>query len=113
MDCKQAISEIRPFLEGTMSYAEEEDFLKHIRSCASCREELEIYFTVEKAVENLDADTGARSFNLRREYEKELERREAEVRRHNLVSQIRQMILIAAFSGIALSAAVLFRFLYF
>ncbi len=113
MDCKDALSRIRPFLEGTMTYAEEEEFLKHIRSCASCREELEIYFTVEKAVENLDADYGAKSFSLRREFAEELRRREAEIQRHNRIRQLRDLILTLAFTGIVVSMVIAIRFLYF
>ena len=43
-----------PFLEGALSLEETDHFLKHIKECSGCREDLEIYYTVRTASGEMD-----------------------------------------------------------
>ncbi len=37
---------VMPYINHQLDEVQLEQFLKHIKSCSSCREELEIYYTV-------------------------------------------------------------------
>ena len=46
MTCREAERLVMPYINGSITDDELEEFLKHIDQCEECREELEIYFTV-------------------------------------------------------------------
>ena len=52
-----------PYINGSLTDEELEAFLKHIDNCAECREELEIYFTVDVGIRQLDEGTG--TYNIK------------------------------------------------
>ena len=47
MTCREAERLVMPYINGSITDDELEEFLKHIDQCEECREELEIYFTVD------------------------------------------------------------------
>ncbi len=47
MDCEQAKAMVTPYIEGTLTDKECIDFLKHVKKCPNCHEELETYFIVD------------------------------------------------------------------
>ena len=57
--CKEAEKMVMPYIDGQLDEEELEVFLNHIRTCSSCREELEIYYTVSIGLKQLDSGTGA------------------------------------------------------
>ena len=57
MKCSEALSMVSPYVRRELSMQDTEDFLNHIEECQSCRDELETYFFVYKAIENLDDET--------------------------------------------------------
>lgn len=59
MTCKEAEKMVMPYINYELGEKELEAFLNHIRSCASCKEELEIYYTVAVGLKQLDSGTGA------------------------------------------------------
>ena len=56
MNCLETQSKIMAFIEGRMNDEEKLQFVDHIRSCASCAEELEIYYTMLEGIRKLDRD---------------------------------------------------------
>lgn len=54
MNCVKAQQLIRPYLEGTLSDRELEEFLDHVQNCQSCFGELEIYFSIFRTLSNVD-----------------------------------------------------------
>ena len=56
MDCKTCVRRITPYIQHELSDEETEDFLVHIHSCASCREELEINYMILEGLRVLDSD---------------------------------------------------------
>ena len=50
MNCLETQKRIRAFLDGTLPDPEMEAFLLHMDTCKDCREELEIYYTVDQAL---------------------------------------------------------------
>ena len=56
MDCRKAESMVGGYIQNTLSVDELSDFLKHIKECPSCYEELETYFIVYYAMQHLDGE---------------------------------------------------------
>lgn len=54
MNCHTAEGMVSRYINHTLSVEELEEFLKHIQACSSCYEELETYFIVHEAVQQLD-----------------------------------------------------------
>ena len=63
MTCRDAQRLVTPYINGSITDQELEEFLKHIDSCPDCREELEIYFTVDVGIRQLDEGTG--TYNIK------------------------------------------------
>ena len=45
MNCKQVQRQLVSYINGELEEKEEEEFVKHIRHCPECYEELEVYST--------------------------------------------------------------------
>ena len=71
MTCREAERLVMPSLNGRITADELEAFLKHIDPCDECREELEIYFTVDVGIRQLDEGTG--TYNIKGALETALE----------------------------------------
>ncbi|MDO4260691.1 MAG: zf-HC2 domain-containing protein [Eubacteriales bacterium] len=54
MNCKQTQRLLMPYINGELDEKEEEEFVKHVRRCPECREELEVYSTVFAGIRQLD-----------------------------------------------------------
>lgn len=59
MTCKEAEKMVMPYINYELGEKELEAFLNHVRTCDSCKEELEIYYTVAVGLKQLDSGTGA------------------------------------------------------
>ena len=57
MTCKEAESLVMPYIKNELTDEELFEFLEHIEHCPECREELEIYFTVDVGIRQLDSET--------------------------------------------------------
>ena len=57
MTCREAERLVMPYINGSITDDELRDFLEHIEHCGECREELEIYFTVDVGIRQLDEET--------------------------------------------------------
>lgn len=58
LSCREAEKMVMPYIDEELSEAELDEFLEHIQDCDSCREELEIYYTVSVGLRQLDLGTG-------------------------------------------------------
>lgn len=54
MNCKEAQRLLVPYINGELTEKEEEEFVRHIRRCPECYEELEVYSTVFAGIRQLD-----------------------------------------------------------
>ena len=54
IDCRQAETLVARYIKHTLSTDELEEFLDHIEHCSSCYDELETYFIVHEAIQQLD-----------------------------------------------------------
>ena len=53
MNCQTAESMVNRYIEHDLSVDELEDFLEHVENCPSCYDELETYFIVHAAMQQL------------------------------------------------------------
>ena len=54
MNCLEAQSKIMAFIENKLPDDELREFIKHVRSCKNCYEELDIYYTLIVGMKQLD-----------------------------------------------------------
>ena len=54
MNCKETQRLLVPYINGELEVREEEEFVRHVRHCAECYEELEVYATVFAGIRQLD-----------------------------------------------------------
>lgn len=57
MKCIEARRMVAPFIRRELSEKELDQFLKHIEHCSDCMDELDIYYTMYKALDTLDSGT--------------------------------------------------------
>jgi len=71
MTCKEAERLVMPYIRDELTDEELREFLEHLETCPDCREELEIYFTVEAGIRQLESETG--NYNIKGALEAALE----------------------------------------
>ena len=71
MTCKEAESLVIPYIHHQLDDDTMSEFLEHIEVCPNCKEELEIYYTVEAGIRQLDKDTG--HYNIKGDMEADLQ----------------------------------------
>ncbi len=71
MTCREAESLVIPFIHEELDDGTAAEFLDHIDACDNCREELEIYYTVEAGIRQLSDDMG--SSNIKGEMEADIQ----------------------------------------
>ena len=64
MDCLECKKNIIPYLNYELDDEELNEFLHHIESCESCREDLEVYYLVTEGVGILDNKGGDYNLSL-------------------------------------------------
>lgn len=62
MECSKAKKMVVPYIRDELEPEVLEDFLEHIKECEGCKEELEIYYTIEEGLDKLDS--GNNDFNI-------------------------------------------------
>ena len=63
MTCREAERLVMPYINGSITDEELKAFVEHIDHCPDCREELEIYFTVDVGIRQLDDESG--TYNIK------------------------------------------------
>ena len=77
LTCYEVQHSIKEYLLEEMSIQDAAAFVRHVRSCPACREELEEYYAFSSALMQLDAlDEGEEKGNFFLNIEKRLERTE-------------------------------------
>ncbi len=58
LTCREAEKMVMPYIDEELGEDDLDEFLEHIWSCDSCKEELEIYYTVSVGLRQLESGTG-------------------------------------------------------
>ena len=72
MNCQTAESMVNRYIEHDLSVDELENFLEHVENCPSCYDELETYFIVHAAMQQLDEESRDSSLDLRELLEEDI-----------------------------------------
>ncbi len=56
MECYEAEELVSGYINHTLNEGQMEDFIRHVRSCPSCYDELEMHFIVNEALNQLSVD---------------------------------------------------------
>ena len=83
MNCREAELKVRPYIYDELTDEELEAFISHIRSCPSCYDELETYYTIYKTLNILDSNEATDISDVHRLLENDLLRKENSINRHH------------------------------
>ena len=72
MNCQTAESMVNRYIEHDLSVDELENFLEHVENCPSCYDELETYFIVHAAMQQLDEESRDSTLDLRELLEEDI-----------------------------------------
>jgi len=75
MDCRRCQSLIEAFLRRSLEPDENDEFVRHVKSCPDCRGELEVYYTVSTVVAQLDSDAEDENIDYKESLDRMLVRR--------------------------------------
>lgn len=98
MTCREAENLVMPYISNELTDGKLELFLEHIGSCSNCREELEIYFTVDVGIRQLDGETG--TYNIKGALETALELSRLRIQKARIVSIIRYTVSTLCVMGV-------------
>ena len=104
MTCLEAQSNIMAFLDKKLPDDVTADFVRHMRYCKNCSEELEIYYTLVVGMKQVDNNQELSS-NFAQDLERELSRLEHKVRSA-------KRFKVSTFSIVFVAAIVFLMFLY-
>ena len=105
MNCRETQQMIYRYLNNDLDEKELQAFLDHVRECPSCYEELEIYYSVQEAIEYLE-DDGRGAMNPAQLLKYELEDKRRGLRRHKIFRSFQALLLLAAFVSIVMTGVV-------
>ncbi len=90
MNCQEAERLVTSYIHGELDEETLEEFLEHIGICENCQEELEIYFTVDSGIRQLDSD--ADNYNIKGELDELLAQSRQHVRRRRMFQAVRYSV---------------------
>ena len=109
LTCYEVQHSIKEYLQEEMSLQDAAAFVKHVRSCPACREELEEYYAFSSALMQLEAlEEGEEKGNFFLNIEKRLERTELAAMRFKndhlarRILYIVMAIVLAAVMGVSM-----------
>ena len=109
MTCQEAEKLVTPYIQGDLDGSQLEEFLEHIETCENCQEELEIYFTVDYGIRQLDSD--ADNYNIKGEMEERLAESRIQVQRRRLLFIARYAVNTLVAMSLAVMAVMQLRML--
>ena len=96
MNCLEAQSKIMAFIENKLPDDELREFIKHVRSCKNCYEELDIYYTLIVGMKQLDE-----SDNISTDFKNALDKHlEEEMNRLTTVKRIANSTILVGIAAV-------------
>ncbi|MCH5269050.1 MAG: zf-HC2 domain-containing protein [Lachnospiraceae bacterium] len=96
MKCREAQKLLIPFIDDKLNAKELEAFLQHMDSCANCREEYDVYYTMLMGMRYLESDSAG---ELKMNSEKKLRAAEDALLKYKIVFVVKVILLIIIFVG--------------
>lgn len=95
MECMEARRMVTPYVDRTLTDEEMELFLDHIEHCSECMEELDIYYTLYKAMDILDSGNH-QEYNFKKMLEEDIRMAHRTLFRHKISRMIRFAVMLLA-----------------
>lgn len=106
MDCREAQSLINQFIDDRMDDDTSRDFIKHIRHCPSCYDDLEVNYTVMAVIRLLE--DGEEILDLPRQLNHKIEEKEAEIEQRHRSWMVRRIVaVLSCVAGIFIFSCIL------
>ena len=99
MNCQTAESMVNRYIEHDLSVDELENFLEHVENCPSCYDELETYFIVHAAMQQLDEKQEDTVLDFKELLEEDIRKSRRYIRIknfHRAIAAVAVCVLIAA-----------------
>lgn len=96
MDCRTAESMVTRFIAHTLTVDELEEFLDHIEHCPSCYDELETYFIVHEAMQQLDEEEDGTVLDFKKLLEQEIRRSRRYIHQKRAVRFVTGLLCVCA-----------------
>ncbi len=99
MNCQTAESMVNRYIEHDLSVDELENFLEHVENCPSCYDELETYFIVHAAMQQLDEKQEDTVLDFKELLEEDIRKSRRYIRKkkfHRAIAAVAVCVLIAA-----------------
>jgi len=93
MNCVTSQQMIRAYLDGYLSDRELEEFLNHVQTCPDCFDELEVYFSIYRTLNDVD-EKG--DYNFKKKLRRKLEGSRAYLRRRSQSKVFKVSVILAA-----------------
>lgn len=95
MNCIEARRMIAPFVNKELTDKETEQFLKHIDHCSDCMDELDVYYTVHRALASLDSGKH-HEFNFQKMLKEDIRSSRHAVAGRKVTRTVRMLLVAAA-----------------
>lgn len=95
MKCMEARRMVTPYVNRTLTDEEMEVFLDHVEHCSDCMEELDIYFTMYKAMDSLDSGSH-QEYNFKKMLQEDIHMAHRSIFKHRLSRGVRFVIVLLA-----------------
>lgn len=103
MNCIEARRMVTQYVNKELSVKETEAFLDHIEHCSDCMDELDIYFTVYRALNSLD--TGEHhEFNFKKMLAEDIRMERKAIFRKKVAAVIRLILLLTVTAALLFGA---------
>ena len=96
IDCRQAEAMVTKYINHTLSTDELEEFLDHIEHCTSCYDELETYFIVHEAMQQLDEDKDGKVLDFKKLLEQEIRRSRRNIHQKRVMYFVTGLLCVCA-----------------
>ena len=84
MDCQTAEGMVSSYIEHKLPVNELEEFLDHVQNCSSCYDELETYFIVHEAMQQLDDNDSGSVMDFKSLLEQDIRKSRRYIRKKKL-----------------------------
>ncbi|MBC5779733.1 zf-HC2 domain-containing protein [Blautia sp. M29] len=84
MNCRTAEGMVNGYINHELSLKELEEFLDHIQTCSSCYDELETYFIVHEAMQQLDDNDSGSVMDFKSLLEQDIRKSRRYIRKKKL-----------------------------
>lgn len=105
MNCHVAEGMVTRYIDHTLKVDELEEFLDHVESCSSCYDELETYFIVQEAMNQLDNGETETALDFKDLLEQDLKKSRRYVRKKKTIKFV-EIMLLCILMGILISILV-------